>query len=133
MDGLHLLAEFRDCRCVPEWLCEADRLRQLCLDELHAAGLNPVGELFHSFEPVGVTGMVLLAESHLALHTWPEFGVVTLDVYVCNHRRDASSAAWDLIAALQDRFRPMNSICREVTRGDVAEGFSPATVRSSPA
>ena len=133
MDGLHLLAEFRDCCCEKHWLCDVARLQQLCLDEVGTAGLNPVGQLFHGFESAGVTGVVLLAESHLALHTWPEFGVVTLDVYVCNHRRDASAAAWDLISALQDRFRPMNSICREVTRGDVAEGFSPATGRSSPA
>ena len=62
------------------------------------AGLAPVGELFHRFppapgsdEPAGITGVVLLAESHLAVHTWPELGAVTLDVYVCNFGADNSA------------------------------------------
>ena len=64
-------------------------LRQVCLQAVHAAGLRPVGELFHRFPgPGGVTGAVLLAESHLALHTWPEHGTVTIDVFVCNFLQD---------------------------------------------
>jgi hypothetical protein len=57
------------------------------------SGLTPVGELFHRFEPGGgVTGVVLLAESHLAVHTWPELGAVTMDVYVCNFSGDNGAA-----------------------------------------
>jgi S-adenosylmethionine decarboxylase len=121
MDGLHLLAEFRSCRCDFTWLCDVALLQRFCLDEARLAGLNPVGELFHGFEPCGVTGVVLLAESHLALHTWPEFGTVTLDVYVCNHRRDASESARRLMAALQARFEPQQVLCRELRRGDVSQ------------
>jgi len=52
---------------------------------VQAAGLTPVDGVFHRFPlPGGVTGVVLLAESHVAVHTWPERGAVTLDVYVCN-------------------------------------------------
>jgi S-adenosylmethionine decarboxylase len=59
------------------------------------SGLRSVNELFHRFEPAArgaVTGVVLLAESHLAVHTWPELGAVTLDVYVCNFGGDNSAA-----------------------------------------
>jgi S-adenosylmethionine decarboxylase len=72
-----------------------------------AAGLTPVGAVFHVFPPPGgVTGVVLLAESHLAVHTWPERGVVTLDVYVCNVSGDNSAAASQVVDALVDAFAP---------------------------
>ena len=114
MDGLHLTADLHGC---PAALADDDRsrrLRRLCLERCGAAGLHPVAELFHRFAPPapahrparragwradesalvgGITGVVLLAESHLALHTWPELGAVTLDVYVCNVGGDNSARA----------------------------------------
>ena len=57
------------------------------------AGLTIVGDSFHQFAPQGVTGTVLLAESHLAIHTWPEHGFVTVDVYVCNLATDNTAKA----------------------------------------
>src|SRR5436305_1565810 len=70
MDGIHLLGEWFACPAsLP--LHDADALRSLCTDATRDAGLDAVGERFHQFEPHGVTGVVLLAESHLAIHTWP--------------------------------------------------------------
>ncbi len=67
--------------------------------------LRAVSELFHCFPaPGGITGMVLLAESHLADHTWPELGAVTLDVYVCNLHGDHSAQAKALMARLELAF-----------------------------
>ena len=57
------------------------------------SGLTVVGESFYQFEPQGVTGTVLLAESHIAIHTWPEAGFVTVDVYVCNLTTDNTAKA----------------------------------------
>ena len=75
------------------------------------AGLTVVGEAFHRFPDAGeqaggVTGTLLLAESHVALHTWPEFGAVTLDVYVCNYSADNSVRAEQLMDALLRLFQP---------------------------
>lgn len=121
MNGLHLIAELHDCRCAPRLLCSVDALRELCLDVCSVPGLTPVGQVFHQFlngaEPAGATGAVILAESHLAVHTWPEMSAVTLDLYVCNFSQDnrgAARAAFDrLIAA----FLPDQVIQREVERG----------------
>lgn len=102
-------------------MTEPDALRRACLDAVSAAGLQPVGELFHPFpafrparassDPAppgagGVTGVVLLAESHLAVHTWPEIGAVTLDVYVCNLGADNTQRAHAVLDTLLRAFAP---------------------------
>jgi S-adenosylmethionine/arginine decarboxylase-like enzyme len=67
-------------------------------------------------QPAGVTGTVVLAESHLAIHTWPEIGAVTLDVYVCNFSGDNSNRAHALFDEVIARFaRPVEK--KEVARG----------------
>lgn len=101
-------------------------LRALALTAVDAAGLRAVGELFHRFPPVpgqltppGITGVVLLAESHLAVHTWPERGAVTLDVYVCNFGGDNSARARQLMDAMAAAFSPEAVSRNELQRGDV--------------
>jgi S-adenosylmethionine decarboxylase len=115
MHGLHLTADLRDCPVGRAEMTDPAALRARCLAAVHDAGLQPVGELFHRFAPapgatagapVGITGVVLLAESHLAVHTWPELGAVTLDVYVCNLGADNTPRAHALLAALIDAFAP---------------------------
>jgi S-adenosylmethionine decarboxylase proenzyme len=110
MQGLHLTADLRGCPRGVAALTEPQALRTLCLHAVAQAGLQAVGELFHAFPPPGgMTGVVLLAESHLAVHTWPELGAVTLDVYVCNLRHDHSAGAEALLARLEAAFRPAHS------------------------
>lgn len=117
MHGLHLTADLRDCPAAAV-LTDPAALRQACLRAVAASGLHPVGELFHRFPaPGGVTGVVLLAESHLAVHTWPERATVTLDVYVCNLRADNSARAEGLMAALQALFTPGRVERHRIERG----------------
>lgn len=93
-------------------------LRGVCLGAVRDARLEPVGELFHTFPaPGGVTGVVLLAESHLAVHTWPEIGAVTLDVYVCNYGADNSHKAHHLMDTLQAAFAPTHAERNTLQRG----------------
>jgi spermidine synthase/S-adenosylmethionine decarboxylase len=121
MNGLHLIAELHDCRCEPRLLRSVDALREICLAVCAVPGLTPVGQLFHQFgsaaEPAGATGAVILAESHLAVHTWPELNAVTLDLYVCNFSRDNSAAARAACAQLIAAFAPQHVEKREVMRG----------------
>ena len=57
-------------------------------DELtDAFDLQKLGEVYHDFEPGGFTGIVCLSESHLSVHTWPEFGKINLDIYLSNFQR----------------------------------------------
>ena len=99
-------------------LTNAAALRQQCLQAVAVSGLQAVGELFHTFPaPGGVTGVVLLAESHLAVHTWPELGAVTLDVYVCNLHGDHSAKAEALMTQLQAGFAAGQAHAGRLKRG----------------
>ncbi len=125
MQGWHLTAELHD--CAPnahrhgDLMRDPQALRRLCIDGVTASGLTAVGECFHRFaEPGGVTGVVLLAESHLAVHTWPEQQAVTLDVYVCNIAQDNSAAAESLMATLVAAFGAQRCVRQRLARGDVA-------------
>jgi S-adenosylmethionine decarboxylase len=124
MQGLHLTADLRDCRGDAGLMTEPAALRKLCIEAVQAAGLTPVGELFHHFAPVpdqqqsGITGVVLLAESHLAVHTWPEIGGVTLDAYVCNMSADNSARARALIERLLRAFAAESVQTQQWVRGD---------------
>jgi S-adenosylmethionine decarboxylase len=111
MQGLHLTADLGGCDPASDLMTDARALRELCVAAVTNAGLAPVGELFHHFEPdrerqSGITGVVLLAESHLAVHTWPELGGVTVDAYVCNFSADNSARAERLMDRLVEAFAP---------------------------
>jgi S-adenosylmethionine decarboxylase len=123
--GLHILADLHECRCEPALLQDAAALRKLCLSAVQEAGLQAVGELFHTFPAgddgsTGVTCTVLLAESHLALHTWPEMDAVTLDVYVCNFGADNSAKASALTASLVAHFLPKRTEKQVIRRGTLS-------------
>ncbi|MBA2965627.1 MULTISPECIES: S-adenosylmethionine decarboxylase family protein [Ramlibacter] len=122
MDGLHLTADLHGCRCDAHWLTDAPRLLAWCRAAVQEAGLQPVAELAHAFPASasgagGVTATVLLAESHLCLHTWPELGAVTADVYVCNFGADHSARARALMDAVLHHFRPAAVDERDLRRG----------------
>lgn len=123
MQGLHLTADLSGCPADLPLLTDLAALRQLCLNQVAAAGLAAVGELFHRFTPIapqasaGITGVVLLAESHLAVHTWPELRSVTLDVYVCNLGADNSAKAEALLAGLQADFQASQARVQRLQRG----------------
>ncbi|MBI3726845.1 MAG: polyamine aminopropyltransferase [Burkholderiales bacterium] len=123
MEGLHLTADCFNCEAAPEYFVSPESLR-LCLRDITiAAGLTIVGEKFHPFthedgSPAGVTGALLLAESHVAIHTWPERNAVTLDVYVCNFNHDNGSKARQIVDALIAVFQPGTISRQELQRGE---------------
>lgn len=125
MQGLHLTGDLSGCRCAMALLVNPDVLEQRCLALVADVGLAQVNRLFHAFAPdvrdtapaSGVTGVVLLAESHLAVHTWPEMAGVTLDVYVCNYGQDNSGKARALFDALCALFEPASVHSQALERG----------------
>lgn len=130
MHGLHLIADLHDCRCPRPLLAEVGPVRDLCRKVCQDAGLTVVGECFHQFTgpegQSGATGALVLAESHLALHTWPELNAATLDLYVCNFSQDHGPAARAAFATLMLAFAPDRVEQREVRRGELTDPAHPA-------
>ena len=125
MQGLHLTADITGCNAPHSLMTNADELRKTCLGLVRRSRLTAVSDVFFAFpataegESGGVTGTVLLAESHLAIHTWPELSAVTLDVYVCNYSADNSGKAQALIDALISLFKPAQIVRKQLDRGGV--------------
>lgn len=106
LPGLHLMADLYECTCADDLMLDANVLREKCLEFVQRSGLNSVGDYFHSFPGGGVTGAVVLSESHMSVHTWPEHRYVTLDVYVCNYSENNREKARRLFDWLVETFGP---------------------------
>ena len=79
--GHQIVAEFYSCD--REILNDVDFVRNAMLEAARRTGATIVTETFHHFSPHGVSGAVIIAESHLAIHTWPEFGYAAVDLFTC--------------------------------------------------
>lgn len=133
MQGIHLTADLSGCRKNLALMSDAAGLRQHCLALVDASGLTVVGDAFVAFPGVGeanggVTGTVLLAESHLALHTWPEQSAVTLDVYVCNFSTDNSAKASQLLETISALFDPAEVSHQRLQRGEIGAAHNAHTM-----
>ena len=79
--GHHALLDVYGCDA--ETLNDLSRLKRIFLDTANALKCTIVDEVFHRFSPQGVSGVVVIAESHLSIHTWPERGYAAIDLYTC--------------------------------------------------
>ncbi|WP_310451355.1 adenosylmethionine decarboxylase [Sulfuritalea sp.] len=118
MNGLHILAEFHACQGDRRLLQDAALLAALCRRACAGAGLEVVAAAFHQFPAAGATGALVLAESHLAIHTWPELDAATCDLYVCNYSQDNRAAAELAYGVLCAELQPERIVRRDVVRGN---------------
>lgn len=122
MKGLHIIADLYGCRN-REMLASSAMLRESCVAACKDVGLTVLGDHFYQFEGLdatqvgGATGAVVFAESHLAVHTWPERDGATLDVYVCNVTCDNSDKAEKLYETLIAALQPGDVLMERVWRG----------------
>ncbi len=96
--GEHLLLELKGCD--KEVLNDASFLREALLTAAGEAGATVLGESFHQFNPHGVSGVVMIAESHLVIHTWPEYGYAAADIFTCGDSVQPVKAAEILVGKL---------------------------------
>ena len=117
--GQHLLADLHGVDGA--LLTGAAEIDALLRDAARGAGATILHSHFHSFGPQqGVTGVLLLAESHISIHTWPEVGFAAIDIFMCGAA--APQAALDVIAArLQPARMDLNNIARGSMAGAITE------------
>ena len=88
--GRHIIAELYG---VPkELISNESTVRQIMEDVVKEAELTKVGSVYKQFNPHGVTGIILIAESHISIHTWPEYELVNLDIFTCGDAKKAEKA-----------------------------------------
>ena len=109
--GTHLLADFSGCD--PSVLDDVSRIRQAMEEAARVAGATRLSSRFHRFTPCGVTGVVTLRESHLAIHTWPEHGFAAADFFTCG----AGVDPWKAHAVLKRVLGSKSESTREIRRG----------------
>jgi len=110
MLGLHIVAEFHGVS--KEKLDDLFFLEEVLISAAKSAGARILGYKFHKFSPHGVTGIVAISESHLSIHTWPEFGYAAFDVFSCR-RVNARKIFEEVLKALN----PERVVFREIARG----------------
>lgn len=109
--GRHILLEAYGCNV--DLLEDVDSVEQIMTGAALAAGAEVREVTFHQFSPQGVSGVVVIAESHLTIHTWPEFGYAAIDVFTCGE----SVNPWDAVDYLADNFEADTITSNEIKRG----------------
>ena len=111
MVGKHCILELYECD--PSRLDDEAFLRTSILTAAKSAGATLLNLITHHFEPQGVTGLALLAESHISIHTWPESGYAAVDVFTCGDHTMPEQACAVLSEALQSKRQALRSFLRE--------------------
>ncbi len=96
--GRHLLLELKDCNL--EVLNDLDFIKDCLRDIAEQIGAAVVNEAFYRFNPHGISGVVIIAESHLCIHTWPEHGYAAVDIFTCGDSIDPERAVKPLVEKL---------------------------------
>ena len=109
--GQHVLAEFFECD--PNTLNSLDKVEKYMVDAALECGATIVQKCFHMFNPYGVSGVVIISESHLAIHTWPEFGYAAVDLFTCGEQCDPKVS----YEFLKRKFNSKNTKYSQLNRG----------------
>lgn len=111
--GNHILVEFYNCD--KDILNNVKFIEDSMVEASILSGATVVGSHFHTFSPHGVSGVVIIAESHLSIHTWPEYGYAAVDIFTCGETIDAGKA----FQHLKTNFKAGNTATIEMKRGQL--------------
>jgi S-adenosylmethionine decarboxylase len=109
--GKHLLVELRECNT--KILSDLKKVQDVLITAAKVADATIVEVAFHEFSPFGISGMVVIVESHLSIHTWPEYNYAAVDIFTCGDILKPEKA----VAYLIDKFQSKNPSVVELKRG----------------
>ncbi len=113
--GRHLILEFYG--CPKEILDSVEHIRDALTKAAEEANATVLSNTFHKFTPQGITGVVVISESHLSIHTWPEYGYAAVDIFTCGNHTDPWAAYEILVRSL----KPRKVTVTEMKRGILVE------------
>lgn len=111
--GKHLLVDLLSCNC--DLLKKVDFIDKVMFEAAKKANATIVGKYFKQFEPFGVSGVIIIAESHLSIHTWPEHGIASIDFFSCTDAVDMKAA----IEHIKEQLGAQDQISTLITRGNM--------------
>ena len=111
--GHHTLIELHECDA--EKLRDVAGVRALMIEAVKESGGTYVTDVFHHFSPLGVSGVIVIAESHVTIHTWPEHGYAAVDVFTCGESFDHGK----FVALMREGLAATNVKTQTLRRGDV--------------
>jgi spermidine synthase len=114
--GTHILLDLYGCD--PGRLNDMEFLRQMSLEGVRRSGATIMGDHFKQFQPQGVSGIIIIAESHLSLHSWPEFSYLAMDYFTCGTRIDIDAA----VAYFEESLSPQKVVKSRHSRGSDIDG-----------
>ena len=109
--GRHILAEYYGCDI--QILNNLELLEHYMRKAVIESGATIIDSTFHKFSPHGVSGVIVIAESHMALHTWPEYGYAAVDFFTCGDRVEPMKA----FDYMNKKLKPENYSSKELKRG----------------
>lgn len=112
--GRHIIVEYY--QCAPELLNDVVHIEKSMVAAAEEAGATIINTTFHHFSPYGVSGVVVIQESHLAIHTWPEYGYASVDLFTCGD----SVNPWVSYKILKEKFGAGHGSAVELNRGEMA-------------
>ncbi|RKQ43384.1 spermidine synthase [Roseivirga pacifica] len=112
--GRHIIVEYYDCS--PEILNDVVNIEKSMINAAEEAGATIINSTFHHFSPYGVSGVVVIQESHLAIHTWPEYGYASVDLFTCGDTVNP----WVSYQLLKEAFKAGHGSAVELSRGEMA-------------
>ncbi|MFC2157643.1 adenosylmethionine decarboxylase [Acidobacteriota bacterium] len=113
--GHHFIVEASGCDA--SIISDVDKVQKILVEAAAKAGATIWTVSFHKFNPQGVSGVVVISESHLSIHTWPEFGYAAIDIYTCGDHVKPDIG----INSAVEAFKASSSHITELTRG-IEEG-----------
>ncbi|MCC5934498.1 MAG: adenosylmethionine decarboxylase [Candidatus Cyclonatronum sp.] len=109
--GRQILVEYYDCNS--EIINDVSQIESILLEATRRSQASIISHNFHKFSPHGVSGTVVIAESHVAIHTWPEYGYAAVDIFTCGETIDP----WIIQEHIKERFESKNVSSMEMKRG----------------
>ena len=116
--GRHILAEFYNCN--PEILKDTESIEKYMIEAAKRAKATVVKSIFHTFNPYGVSGVVVIQESHLSIHTWPEYSYAAIDLFTCGKEVNP----WIAFEYLKKKLKAEKCETMEVDRGIVEKIYN---------
>ncbi|MCK4665693.1 adenosylmethionine decarboxylase [Candidatus Dependentiae bacterium] len=111
--GIEILCDFYNCN--KEKMSDKNEIEKIIIKAVEESGATIIETKLFLFSPYGLTGLIIITESHFSIHTWPEHGYIAIDYFTCNEKLDLSKT----IEILKNYFEPENIDIKKISRGEI--------------